>query len=93
MKKPLSDEHKAKLLAARKLAPSFEEKIKINMNKDYRTDPPLIRSKAIKEKCMNCCGWQRSEVVACTSYSCPLWPYRVTKATKKTEPPLTETKE
>ena len=31
---------------------------------------------AIKAFCLECVGWQRSEVTACTALACPLWAYR-----------------
>jgi len=31
---------------------------------------------AIKAHCMECCGWVRAEVAACTALACPLWGYR-----------------
>lgn len=31
---------------------------------------------AIKSFCLECTGWQRAEVIHCTSLACPLWPYR-----------------
>jgi hypothetical protein len=31
---------------------------------------------AIKSFCLECVGWQRSEVRRCTALACPLWPYR-----------------
>lgn len=31
---------------------------------------------AIKMKCLECVGYQRNEVTLCSSYGCPLWPYR-----------------
>lgn len=31
---------------------------------------------AIKMKCNECVGHQRPEVTQCSSYGCPLWPYR-----------------
>jgi len=34
------------------------------------------KSAAIKAKCLDCCGYQRAEVAACTAEHCPLWPYR-----------------
>ena len=36
----------------------------------------LIRSKAIRMKCLDCCGYQESEVRMCGAKSCPLWSYR-----------------
>lgn len=34
------------------------------------------RLAAIKAKCLECCGFQRSEVQRCTVETCPLHPYR-----------------
>jgi hypothetical protein len=31
---------------------------------------------AIKAQCLECVGWERREVVACTAEACPLWAYR-----------------
>jgi len=31
---------------------------------------------AIKAKCLDCCHWDRAEVVACTVVLCPLHAYR-----------------
>jgi hypothetical protein len=31
---------------------------------------------AIKSFCLECVGWQRSEVTLCTAVACPLWAYR-----------------
>jgi len=36
----------------------------------------LIRSKAIREKCLDCVCQQRAEVRRCHIVSCPLWPWR-----------------
>lgn len=35
--------------------------------------------KAIRAKCMDCCGFQYSEVEKCTVPKCPLFPYRFGK--------------
>lgn len=35
--------------------------------------------KAIRAKCLDCCGYQYSEVVKCTVTKCPLFPYRFGK--------------
>lgn len=32
--------------------------------------------KAMKMKCLDCCGWQRKEVELCPIRHCPLWAYR-----------------
>ena len=31
---------------------------------------------AIRAKCLECVGYDRSEVTACTAYGCPLWRLR-----------------
>ena len=31
---------------------------------------------AIKAQCLECIGWERREVAACTAEACPLWAYR-----------------
>ncbi len=33
--------------------------------------------KSIREKCLDCCGYQYSEVRECHITDCPLWPYRM----------------
>jgi len=37
----------------------------------------ISRKKAIRAKCLDCCGNQYTEVRECTSWSCPLWAYRM----------------
>ena len=32
---------------------------------------------AVKAKCRDCCGHDRSEVRKCTAVGCPLWPFRL----------------
>lgn len=34
------------------------------------------RKNAMAAMCALCCGWERAEVVRCTSYACPLWAFR-----------------
>ena len=34
------------------------------------------RKAAMKCMCLQCVGFMRSEVIRCTSHSCPLYPYR-----------------
>ena len=36
---------------------------------------PLL--KIIREKCLDCCVYQPSEVRKCTAVGCALWPYRM----------------
>ena len=33
--------------------------------------------RAIRLKCLDCCGNQSAEVRECPVYLCPLWPYRM----------------
>ena len=33
------------------------------------------RTAAIKAKCLDCCGWSRSEASKCDLEACSLWPY------------------
>lgn len=44
--------------------------------KEHYTGQIMSRNKAIKEKCMDCCCWQRDEVMLCPVTKCALWPYR-----------------
>ncbi|MBT7757259.1 MAG: hypothetical protein HN732_08025 [Rhodospirillaceae bacterium] len=32
---------------------------------------------AVRAKCLDCVGWVQSEVSACVSIRCPLWPFRM----------------
>jgi hypothetical protein len=36
---------------------------------------PLL--KVIREKCLDCCCYQPSEVAKCTAVKCALWPFRM----------------
>lgn len=42
----------------------------------------LTPIKAIRKKCLECSGYQPSEVRLCTSEDCPLFPYRMGKRPK-----------
>jgi|JI10StandDraft_1071094.scaffolds.fasta_scaffold83989_9 hypothetical protein len=39
--------------------------------------PLLVGFKAIRAKCLDCCGGISSEVRKCVSVACPLWPLRM----------------
>lgn len=39
----------------------------------------LTRSKAIRLKCLDCCGGNSAEVNRCELKECPLWRYRTGK--------------
>lgn len=39
----------------------------------------LSRSKAIRLKCVDCCGGNMAEVRKCPATHCPLWRYRMGK--------------
>jgi hypothetical protein len=34
------------------------------------------KAAAIKAFCLECCMWQKNEIINCTSLACPLFPYR-----------------
>lgn len=42
-------------------------------------------SKAIRAKCIDCCGDDSYEVRKCNSYDCPLWLYRMGRKIKNLE--------
>ncbi len=42
----------------------------------------LTRSKAIRAKCLDCCGGNRAEVRRCHIRDCPLWWYRMGNPSK-----------
>ena len=50
----------------------------------------LTRAKAIKAKCVDCCGGQVYEVKKCTITTCPLWIYRMGKEVVENTPKLSE---
>ena len=37
----------------------------------------VSRAKAIRLKCLDCCGGQSAEVRKCPAQDCPLWRYRM----------------
>lgn len=37
----------------------------------------MVPTKAIRAKCLDCCGNQEAEVRKCVSVTCPLWPMRM----------------
>ncbi len=37
---------------------------------------PMSPGKALRLRCLDCCGDQPSEVRACTAVRCPAWPFR-----------------
>lgn len=37
----------------------------------------ISRAKAIRFKCLDCCGFQSNEVRECPTVECPLWRYRM----------------
>jgi hypothetical protein len=41
-----------------------------------RVHPPAPLLDVIREKCLDCCCCQSSEVDRCTAVGCSLWPYR-----------------
>ena len=51
--------------------------IKLRNGNDRPTSPLM----AIKEFCMECCGWERSAVKSCSAFQCPLFEFRFGKNT------------
>ena len=45
----------------------------------------ITRGKAIRLKCLDCCGGNHAEVRRCTAISCPLWRYRMGNEKKAQE--------
>lgn len=43
---------------------------------DFREDEPLQRARAIRMKCLECCGGNSAEVRRCEISDCTLWPWR-----------------
>lgn len=43
----------------------------------------LTPIKAIRQWCIDCCGFNMAEVRNCEHYSCPLWVYRMGRRPKK----------
>src|SRR6266478_2006347 len=39
--------------------------------------PPAPILDVIREKCLDCSGYQPSEIAKCTAVACSLWPYRM----------------
>ena len=48
------------------------------------------RKKAVREKCIDCCGGVRAEVRKCPATSCALWPFRMGAEIRETGEDLTE---
>ena len=44
------------------------------------------KASAIKAFCLECCMWQKNEVINCTSLACPLFSYR--PLIKSSKPPI-----
>ena len=55
----------------------MKSEIKLRNGNDRPTSPLM----AIKEFCMECCGWERSEVKSCSAPQCPLFEFRFGKNT------------
>lgn len=48
------------------------------------------RKKAVREKCIDCCGGVRAEVRKCPATNCPLWPFRMGAEIRDAGEDLTE---
>lgn len=45
----------------------------------------ITRGKAIRLKCLDCCGGNNAEVRRCSATNCPLWRYRMGNEKKAQE--------
>ena len=75
-----------------------DEKIKQARGKDLAPVSPLYhgiylrayagqsRAAAVQAFCLRCTGDKRDEVRRCSSYACPLWPYRPYHVEKNDNP-------
>jgi len=43
---------------------------------DFEVDAPLTRGRAIRAKCVECCGCDKTGPSKCRNVDCPLWPFR-----------------
>ena len=48
----------------------------------------MTRAKAIRVKCLDCCGGNSAEVRRCASKNCALWPFRMGRKAKGKEIPM-----
>ena len=48
------------------------------------------KAAALKAKCLDCCCWQRTEIVDCRVPDCPLYQYRPYRIKSKPKKPLPE---
>ncbi len=46
----------------------------------------MSRAKAIRKKCLECCGGSPREVRLCAITDCPLWSYRSGRVPRKNTP-------
>lgn len=46
---------------------------------DFRVDKPLSKTRAIREKCLECQAGSKDRVKTCYLTDCALWPYRLGK--------------
>lgn len=58
---------------------------------DFTQQPALMRSKAIRAKCLECCCGNAAEVRRCRMVDCGLWPYRLGRGVQTELAPETDT--
>ena len=54
------------------------------MKKEVKNLKLLRPLKAMRAKCLDCCGGSKQEVKLCEITDCPLWTYRFGKRPRKT---------
>lgn len=59
------------------LSPRVENEVRVSRPQlGYKADYCGSRTAAIQVFCLSCMGGSRNDVVACQSFSCPLWQFR-----------------
>ena len=80
---------KSSLIKVRcKQPPSHSVKVRIVSVKTYKKEKSVL--KAIRNRCLWCCGDSKKEVSLCTVTRCPLWEYRNGKNPNRKKREFTE---
>lgn len=67
----------SKKIAKYQLTPRVENEVRVSRPQlGYKADYCGSRTAAIQMFCLGCMGGSRNDVVACKTYSCPLWQFR-----------------
>ena len=67
----------SKKIAKYQLSQRVENEVRVSRPQlGYKADYCGSRTAAIQAFCLSCMGGSRNDVVACISFSCPLWQFR-----------------